>query len=196
MSPSANVTWPGMSSLRPAGADESRVANERMTSATATAAMIQYDTRQPLNTLGWPAAPGIVRNCAVRPAMTGEMTAPRDRNPAHVAITRDRLALSGVSAETIASPIGNSRPAPMPITAWAKIMKPMVVASADSAAPATTSTPPATSSFFRPKRSPSRPNVSSNATMPISKIAVIQVRPAPVAWNSAANAPLRAPGTA
>ena len=124
------------------------------------------------------------------------MTAPSDRNPAQVAITRARARWSGVIAAIMDSEMGKRMPAAMPPTACAKIIISVVGASAARTEPTTLSAAPAYSSFLRPNRSPRSPQLSSNTTMPIRNMPAIHVRPAPEVWNSAAKVPLRAPGSA
>ncbi|CAH0327515.1 hypothetical protein SRABI128_06182 [Microbacterium sp. Bi128] len=94
------------------------------------------------------------------------------------------------------SEMGNRMPAPMPPTAWAAIIISVVGASAAMTEPTMLTPAPMYRSFLRPNRSPRRPQLSSNTTIPIKNMPAIQVRPAPEVWNSAANVPLRAPGSA
>ena len=56
----------------------------------------------------------IVQSESWSSATTGEITAPSERNPAQVAMTRERARRSGVIAAIIDSEIGKRMPAPMP----------------------------------------------------------------------------------
>lgn len=92
----------------------------------------------------------MVKNCEVKPASTGEITAPSDRNPAQVAIVFARALTSGTSATIIDSEIGKRMPAPMPPTAWARIITCAVGASAAIREPSVTVANPANSRRLRP----------------------------------------------
>src|ERR1700727_3481620 len=125
------------------------------------------------------------------------MKLPNDSSAAHRAIILARLACVRLPEAMIARVVGNSAAEPTPAMNWPKYICTTPVEVVEISSRTRRISAPPTSSFFRPKRSPSTPNVSSRAAIGSRMASEIQSSwDAPVGCSTVWNVPFRVAGTA